>query len=71
MPYFEEGYDSKTLAALNDAFNAVCAELKLTPHNTVCRRMVALSIMVATRDGELDPQQLIRRAVAEVGGRES
>jgi hypothetical protein len=63
MPFPKDCYDPETLGLMTQAFNAAWqdAEYALASNTfdpTGLRRLMALRIMTAVRDGEHDPERL-------------
>jgi hypothetical protein len=63
MPFLKDCYDPETLGLMTQAFNAAWqdAEYALASNTfdpTGLRRLMALRIMTAVRDGEHDPERL-------------
>jgi hypothetical protein len=63
MPFPSDCYDPKTLGRMTQAFDAAWeeAEYALASNNfdpAALRRLMALRIMAAVRDGERDPERL-------------
>jgi hypothetical protein len=76
MPPSDASYDQRTLAMLTQAFDAAWRELqKFYPDRSAkdllsTRKMMALRIMTAIRDGENEPARLCTLALRAVDGRD-
>lgn len=67
MPFSDTDYDGETLAWLTAAYDGACSDLNIPKDDTARRRMVALRIMVAAKEGERDVAKLRQLAVEAVG----
>jgi len=72
MPFPKDCYDPETLGLMTKAFNAAWQEAEYalassTFNPTGLRRLMALRIMAAVRDGEHDPERLKELALEAIG----
>ena len=72
MPFSDAPFDPETLTLLKQALEEAWQEVRLKANNDthVTREMMALRIMAAANDGELDPKRLKAIAVQSVDGRD-
>jgi hypothetical protein len=61
-------FDSETVAAMSEAFDAACEKLGDTDQPEVGREAIAGRIMAAARLGERDPARLLEAALARPRG---
>ena len=71
MPFPKDCYDPETLGLMTQAFGAAWEEAEYalasnTFDPTGLRRLMALKIMAAVRDGERDPERLKKLALEVV-----
>jgi hypothetical protein len=65
-PFREQGaFEPEATAAMSEAFNAACNELREVGQLQMMRKLVAQRIIAAARKGELDP---IRPRAAALSG---
>jgi hypothetical protein len=75
MPFSEASYDAQTLALVTEAFEGAWHEVQTwypgrnAEDLMTTRKMMALRIMTATKDGERDPERLKLIALRAVDGR--
>ncbi len=61
-------FDSETVAAMTEAFDAACEKLSDTDQPEVTREVIAGRIIAAARFGERDPARLLEAALARPQG---
>jgi hypothetical protein len=75
MPFSRASYDAQTVALLTRAFEGAWREVQLSHPGctagdlTTTRKMMALRIMTAAKEGERDPERLTLVALRAVDGR--
>lgn len=68
-PFFEEGvFEPEAIAAMGQAFDAACAELRNMGKLQMVRKIVAERIVAAARRGDLDPVRLRTMALSWISG---
>jgi hypothetical protein len=77
MPFSDTSYDPETLSLLERAFKEAWSEIQVAvpaamAHGTLetTRKMMALRIMAAAKDGERNPDRLKAVAIQAVDGRD-
>jgi hypothetical protein len=64
-PFAEEGaFASEATAAMGEAFDAACKELRDVGHLQLVRKLLAQRIIAAARKGELDPVRIRAAALS-------
>jgi hypothetical protein len=67
----QRGFDPEATAAMGEAFDAACEELRCTTLPDMVRELIATLIIAAASRGELDPVRLRMVAVAGFATRPS